>query len=64
MGIAGLTLFVIALSVHFQVNMLLWIALFLFANGWVASSRLYTKSHTQLELILGFFFGVLDRLGT
>ncbi|MAO07859.1 MAG: hypothetical protein CL596_04015 [Alteromonas sp.] len=62
MGIAGLTLFVIALSVHFQVNMLLWIALFLFANGWVASSRLYTKSHTQLELILGFFFGVIPQL--
>ena len=62
MGIAGLTLFVIALSVHFQVNMLLWIALFLFANGWVASSRLYTKSHTQFELILGFFFGVIPQL--
>ena len=62
MGIAGLTFFVIALSVHFQVNMLFWIGLFLFANGWVATSRLNTRSHTFLELILGFFIGVIPQV--
>ncbi len=62
MGISGLTLFVMCLSIHFKVNMLLWISLFLFANGWVASSRLHTQSHTYQELIIGFFFGIIPQL--
>lgn len=62
MGIAGVTLFVIALSVHFKVNMLAWIGLFIFANGWVASSRLHTNSHTHPELILGLFLGAVPQL--
>lgn len=62
MGIAGLTFFVIALSVHFKINMLLWIGLLLFANGWVASSRLHTLSHSKAELVLGFFIGIIPQL--
>lgn len=62
MGISGLTFFVIALSVHFKINMLFWIATLIFANGWVASSRLHTNSHTKVELILGFFLGVIPQL--
>ncbi|MAP55622.1 hypothetical protein [Altibacter sp.] len=62
MGIAGLTMFLIALSVHFKVNMLLWIGFFFFSNGWVASSRLHTQSHTYPELIIGFFVGLIPQL--
>ncbi|MDC8005916.1 hypothetical protein POV27_17820 [Aureisphaera galaxeae] len=62
MGVAGLTMFVIALSIHFQINMLIWIGLLLFGNGWVASSRLSTYSHTVPELVLGFFVGVVPQL--
>ena len=62
MGIAGITMFLIALSVHFKVNMLVWIAFFLFANGWVATSRLHTHSHTYPELTAGFFVGLVPQL--
>lgn len=62
MGIAGLTFFVVALSIHFKVNMLHWIGLFLFANGWVASSRMHTQSHSPIELILGLFIGIIPQL--
>jgi len=62
MGIAGVTMFIIALSVHFKVNLLMGIAIFFFVNGWVASSRLHTKSHTYPELIAGFFIGVIPQL--
>ncbi|MCW9038336.1 hypothetical protein [Altibacter sp.] len=62
MGIAGLTMFLIALSIHFKVNMLLWIGFFFFSNGWVASSRLHTESHTYPELIVGFFVGLIPQL--
>lgn len=61
-GISGVTVFLIGLSVHFQVNMLPWIALFFFFNGWVASSRLYTRSHTFPELTIGLFVGAVPQL--
>ena len=62
MGISGLTLFIIALSVHFNKNYLFEIAFLFFTNGWVASSRLHTNSHTITELITGFFLGVIPQL--
>ncbi|MCH9660608.1 MAG: hypothetical protein K0U54_06825 [Bacteroidetes bacterium] len=61
-GIAGVTFFIIALSIHFQINMLFWIGLFVIGNGWVASSRLWTQSHTYPELVLGFFVGMFPQL--
>ncbi len=62
MGIAGVTMFLIALSVHFKVNLLIWIIFLFIANGWVASSRLHTKSHSVAELIIGFFIGLIPQL--
>lgn len=62
MGIAGVTMFLIGLSVYFKVNMLLWIAFFFFCNGWLASSRLHTRSHTYPELIAGFFVGLIPQV--
>lgn len=62
MGISGLTMFIIALSIYFQVNILFGIGFFFFANGWVASSRLHTKSHTYPELAVGFFIGVMPQI--
>ncbi len=61
MGISGLTMFIIALSIHFKVNMLLGIAIFFICNGWVASSRLHTNSHSVPELITGFVIGVFPQ---
>ena len=62
MGVAGVTMFLIALSVHFNKNYLLEIGIFFLINGWVASSRLDTKSHTILELLTGFFIGVIPQI--
>lgn len=62
MGIAGVTMFVIALSVHFKVNMLVWIGLLILANGWVASSRLHTNSHNFVEIIVGLFIGLVPQI--
>jgi len=61
MAIAGVTMFLIALSVHFEINMLLGISFFIIGNGWIASSRLHTKSHTLIELTTGFFIGVIPQ---
>lgn len=61
-GISGLTMFVIALSIHFNLRLLYSIAFLLFANGWTASSRLESKAHTLPELVLGFIIGFIPQL--
>ena len=62
MGVAVVPFFLIGLSVHFSENYLFAIGLFFFINGWVASSRLATKSHSISELIIGFFIGALPQV--
>jgi len=62
MGVAGVTMFLISLSAHFQINLLFGIGFLFFCNGWVASSRVHTSSHTFPELVIGFFVGVIPQL--
>lgn len=62
MGVSGVTFFVFGLSVHFSTNLLPALGLLFFVNGWVASSRLYTRSHTAVELAAGAFLGLMPQL--
>ncbi len=61
-GVSGVTMFTIALSIHFGMNLTLLITALMIANGLVATSRLHCKAHTNLELILGFLIGVIPQL--
>ncbi|MEW7288950.1 hypothetical protein ABW637_00255 [Aquimarina sp. 2304DJ70-9] len=61
-GISGITMFTVALSIHFGMNLTLLITALMIANGLVATSRLHCKAHTNLELILGFLIGVIPQL--
>ncbi len=62
MGVAGILMFIIGLSAHFKINLLISISFFLFVNGWVASSRLENDSHTYPELGIGLLLGALPQL--
>ncbi len=62
MGVAGILLFLVGLSVHFKINILITISFFLFVNGWVASSRLNSDSHNYAELGAGLLLGALPQL--
>lgn len=62
LGISGLCIFIIALSIFYQSNLLSLIAFLLFAIGWTASSRLEAKAHSSIEIILGLFVGVFPQL--
>ena len=62
MGISGITVFFIALSIHFKMNIHLVITILLFLNGAVASSRLHLKAHTPIELLIGAFVGIIPQL--
>jgi hypothetical protein len=61
-GISSLTVFVGALSLHFEVNVIYSFAVLVLLNGLVATSRLELKAHTYKEIIFGFFTGSLPQL--
>ncbi|MAB39112.1 MAG: hypothetical protein CL528_03560 [Aequorivita sp.] len=62
MGVAGILVFLVGLSAHFKINLLVTISFFLFVNGWVASSRLNSDSHTYSELGIGLLLGAIPQL--
>ena len=57
-AISGLTMFIAALSIHLQLNLIILISFLIFSNGLVASSRLHLKAHNTLELLIGFIIGL------
>lgn len=61
-GISALTAFIIGLSMINEVNTIYLVAFFALVNGFVASSRLEMKAHTNKELLIGFICGFLPQL--
>lgn len=61
-GISALTVFIIGLSIHNEVNAINTIAFFVLINGLVASSRLVMDAHNIKELGIGFLCGTLPQL--
>lgn len=62
LGIAGVFMFYVALSIHFSINIIGTLALMFIIIGAVASSRLHLEAHTTKELLIGFFIGLLPQL--
>lgn len=62
MGLSGFTMFLIALSIHYHINLVYIVSFLAAALGLTASSRLAFKAHTSLELLLGFLIGFLPQL--
>ncbi|MFD0796423.1 hypothetical protein ACFQZJ_03050 [Maribacter chungangensis] len=63
-GVGGLLMYLIGLSVHFEMNIIIGISIFICITGVVASSRLYLKAHTKPEIAIGLFIGILSQLMT
>ncbi|WP_130733355.1 hypothetical protein [Flavobacterium sp. J27] len=61
-AICSLATFIYSLSLHLQFYFINSIAFIIIATGFVASSRLYMKSHTPIELIVGSCIGVLSQI--
>lgn len=58
----GVLMFFIALSIHFSINIIGTIALFFIIVGAIATSRLHMNAHSNIELIIGFFVGLIPQL--
>ncbi|QLE00875.1 hypothetical protein HX109_04570 [Galbibacter sp. BG1] len=64
MGISGLATFILGLSIHYEINITMGLALLVLCLGMVATARLHLKSHKGLEIIAGMFIGVLTQFIT
>jgi hypothetical protein len=58
----GIFMFFVAISIHFNININGAIALVTVMIGAVATSRLHYKAHTNVELLFGFFVGMIPQL--
>lgn len=61
-AIAGVLMFAIGISLHFEKNLNGSLALFCLIAGAIATSRLHLKAHTNVELIFGFCIGLFPQL--
>lgn len=62
-GISALTTFIYGTSVYYQIPFSSYvIGICIICMGFVASSRLYKKAHTPIELIAGIFIGMVPQL--
>lgn len=61
-GMSALTVFIIGLSIHSQINIINTAMFFVVMNGFVASSRLEMKAHSKKELLIGFLCGIIPQL--
>ncbi|MGB5819544.1 MAG: hypothetical protein WBG90_08670 [Saonia sp.] len=64
MGIGSFLMFLIGLSVHFEINITMAISLFTLVAGLIATSRLYLKAHSKAEVFIGFLIGMMSQLLT
>ena len=60
-GISSLTVFIIGLSIHNQINTINTVTFFVIMNGVLASSRLVMEAHSKKELLVGFLCGVIPQ---
>jgi len=64
LGMGSLLMFLVNLSIHFEINITLALSFFVMATGLVATSRLYLRAHSRMEVVIGFFLGALSQLLT
>ena len=61
-GITALTAFTYGLSVYYKLPFVNLFAFCIVCMGLVASSRLYMKAHTYIELVIGLLIGLLPQV--
>ena len=62
LGMGSLLMFMIGLSIHFEINITLAISVFTLLTGLVATSRLYLNAHNRSELLIGLLIGLCSQL--
>lgn len=64
LGMGSFLMFLVNLSIHFEINITIALSFFVLATGLVATSRLYLHAHSRMEVVIGFFLGAVSQLLT
>lgn len=64
MGIGSVLMYLISLSIHFEINVTAAISGVILVTGMVATARLYVKAHTAYEVVIGLIIGLVSQLLT
>lgn len=64
LGMGSLLMFLINLSIHFEINITLALSFFVLASGLVATSRLYLRAHSRMQVLIGFLLGIVSQILT
>lgn len=62
-GLGGITLFLVFLSLHFNLSLIYTVTFFIAVTGLTASSRLHYNAHTMNELSIGLLVGLIPQVG-
>lgn len=62
-GLGGVTIFMVFLSLHFNLNLVYTISFLIAITGLTASSRLQYRAHSMKELALGLLVGLIPQVG-
>ncbi|MDO6768625.1 MULTISPECIES: hypothetical protein [Cellulophaga] len=64
LGIGSLVMYLISLSIHFEINITISISILIALTGLIASSRLYFKAHKKIEVLGGLLIGIISQFIT
>ena len=64
LGMGSFLMFLVNLSIHFEINITIALSFFVLASGLVATSRLYLRAHSRMEVVIGFLLGAVSQLLT
>ena len=64
LAMGAFLMFMINLSIHFEINIILAISTFTIFTGLVATARLYLDAHSRAEVLIGFLLGTCSQLLT
>ncbi len=63
-GMGSFLMYLINLSIHFEINIILAISAFTVCTGMVATARLYLYEHSKAEVLIGLLLGLGSQLLT
>ena len=63
-GMGSFLMFLVNLSIHFEINIVVAISVFTLFTGLVATARLYLDAHSRAEVLIGLLIGLGSQLLT
>lgn len=61
-AVSGVFMFFVAISIHYNINIMGSIVLMILIAGAVATSRIHLRAHNNIELLMGVFVGIIPQL--